>query len=350
MLVEEKYMWRSLQLALNGKGAVSPNPMVGAVIVCDGKIIGEGFHRRYGCPHAEVNAINSVKDKSLLTRATMYVSLEPCSHYGKTPPCSDLIIEKGIPNVVIACLDPYPSVAGRGAKRLRDAGVNVASGILEKEALELNKEFIAVQQCGMPYVYLKWAQSQDGFIDKKRESVEDGAPAILSNSFTQMFVHKKRSEVDAIMVGTNTAVLDNPRLNSRLWHGKNPCRILLDKDLRLSTQSNLLNGEIPTIIFTEKESGIDKKNVRYISISFDENLIKNILFRLKGEGINSLMVEGGRMLLQSFIDSCLWDEALIEIAKRNLLDGVPAPMIKGRQVDVKKWGSSQQIYLAVTQD
>ena len=349
MKVEERYMWRCLQLALNGKGLVSPNPMVGAVIVHSGKIIGEGFHRCYGGPHAEVNAINSVKNKSLLKDATMYVSLEPCSHHGKTPPCSDLILENQIPNVVVACSDPFPNVAGRGIAKLKEAGVNVKVGLLEREALELNKEFITAQQKGRPYIYLKWAKSRDGFIDRKRESAKDGTPAKLSNSFTQMLVHKKRTEIDAIMVGTNTACLDNPLLNARLWHGHNPTRIVLDRRLRINPNSNTLNDIAHTIVFTERDSSPrDRSTNEYISIKFDDDLIKNILFRLKEKGINSLMVEGGGILLQNFINKELWDEAFIETSNAVLSDGIPSPCIKGHLVDEYMWNGAKQTHLVST--
>ena len=227
---EEKYMQRCIELAGNGLCNVSPNPMVGAVIVCDGKIIGEGYHIRCGEAHAEVNAIRSVKDESLLERSTIYVSLEPCSHYGKTPPCADLIIEKKIPRIVIGCQDPFSKVAGRGIQKLRDAGREVIVGVLEAECRQLICKFITFHTFHRPYITLKWAESQDGFIDLNRTA---GNPVKLSTPLTSMIVHKKRSESDAIMVGTRTALLDNPSLTVRNWYGKNPIRIVLDKDLSL---------------------------------------------------------------------------------------------------------------------
>ena len=219
---EEKYMQRCIELAGNGLCNVSPNPMVGAVIVCDERIIGEGYHIRCGEAHAEVNAIRSVKDESLLERSTIYVSLEPCSHYGKTPPCADLIIEKKIPRIVIGCQDPFSKVAGRGIQKLRDAGREVIVGVLEAECRQLIRKFITFHTFHRPYITLKWAESQDGFIDLNRTA---GNPVKLSTPLTSMIVHKKRSESDAIMVGTRTALLDNPSLTVRNWYGKNPIRI-----------------------------------------------------------------------------------------------------------------------------
>ena len=232
MTKDELYMSRALQLAVNGVGYTSPNPMVGAVIVCDDKIIGEGYHRQCGEAHAEVNAVNSVRDKSLLKRSTIYVTLEPCSHWGKTPPCSKLIIESGIPNVVVGMTDPYKEVSGRGINMLREAGVDVKVGVLENECVALNKGFLSAQWNKRPYVMLKWAQSADGFIDVLREPGSDIAPVVISDKLNSVYVHKLRAEYDAIMVGTNTAIKDNPKLNVRRWDGKNPVRVLVDRNLR----------------------------------------------------------------------------------------------------------------------
>ena len=228
--VEEKYMARCIELAKGGRGNVSPNPMVGAVVVHKGRIIGEGFHRKCGEAHAEVNAIASVKDESLLKDSTIYVSLEPCSHYGKTPPCAELIIRKGIPRVVVGCLDPFPEVSGRGVRMLREAGVEVVTGVMEEEARALNKAFMTLQTKGRPYIILKWAQSEDGFIDRLRTDVSEPV-TVLSSPETSRLVHKLRSEVAAIMVGTRTALLDNPSLNVRHWSGNSPVRVVLDRRL-----------------------------------------------------------------------------------------------------------------------
>ncbi len=345
MIVDEKYMRRCLQLAQNGKGFVSPNPMVGAVIVHGGKIIGEGYHRIYGKPHAEVNAINSVKDKALLKESTIYVSLEPCSHYGKTPPCAQLIIDSGIPRVVVACLDPYPAVSGRGVKMLQNAGVEVTLGVLEKEALELNKEFFTVQSKKRPYIYLKWAQTQDGFIDIARDENLIPQPTPISNEFTKMLVHKERSEVSAIMIGTNTAIKDNPSLTTRLWYGKNPIRIVLDRKGRIPTDYTLFDGKVETIIFTEDLKDSSSENVIYHQARFDEHLLENILSFLQTRQISSVLVEGGRELLQSFIDKSLWDEAFVETSNVNFKVGIKAPNINGKILKKGYWRTSEVVHL-----
>ena len=247
---EEKYMRRCIELAKNGLCNVSPNPMVGAVIVCHGRIIGEGYHIRCGEAHAEVNAIRSVKDESLLKHSTIYVSLEPCSHYGKTPPCADLIIEKQIPRIVIGCQDPFSEVAGRGIQKLRDAGREVTVGILEEECQSLIRRFITFNTLHRPYITLKWAESADRFIDIERTS---GMPLILSSPLTSMLVHKKRAEADAIMVGRRTALLDNPSLTVRNWYGHNPIRVVLDRTLSLPNDLQIFDGNVPTLVFTEKK-------------------------------------------------------------------------------------------------
>ena len=327
MTSDIQYMRRCIQLAKNGLGRVSPNPMVGAVIVCDDKIIGEGYHRIYGEAHAEVNAINSVKDQSLLKRSTIYVSLEPCSHYGKTPPCADLIIEKQIPRIVIGCQDPFSKVAGQGIKKIKDAQREVVVGVLEKECLELMHTFITAHTKHRPYITLKWAQSTDGFIDKHRDS---GSAAKLSTDFTSMLVHKRRAEIDAIMVGTNTAVLDNPSLTVRNWYGSDPIRIVIDKNLRLSSQLNLFDGSIKTLVFTAKEnSHCNSELIEYIQIDFNNSTdsLQQMMNTLYKYNIHSVMIEGGSALLQSFIDAKLWDEAFVEISNTKLNDGIKAPIL-----------------------
>jgi len=331
MVVEDRYMRRCLQLAANGKGSVSPNPLVGAVIVNNGKIIGEGYHREYGKAHAEVNAINSVKDKSLLQDSTIYVSLEPCSHYGKTPPCSQLIIDSGIPRVVIATLDPYHEVSGRGVKMLRNAGIGVVIGVLEKESQELNKEFFCYNNKNRPYIYLKWAQTNDGFIDKKRYEDEVKCPTIISNELTQILVHKLRSQVSGIMVATNTAINDNPSLTTRFWHGQNPARLILDRTLRIPESNNLFDGSVNTYIFTEQvEEMIIRNNVTYIPLLCDKNMLNSLLNEIYKLKIDSLLVEGGAQLLDSFIKEGIWDEAFIEVSDQLFFEGKEAPMIKGK--------------------
>lgn len=348
MNIDESYMHRCLQLAALGRGFVSPNPMVGAVVVHNGLIIGEGYHRKYGEPHAEVNAIRSVKDKSWLKESTIYVSLEPCSHHGKTPPCSQLIIDSGIPRVVVATTDPFPQVSGRGIKMLRDAGIDVELGILESKALELNKEFFCRQINHRPYVYLKWAQTRDGFIDKERNENEPKTPTPISNDFTKMLVHKSRTEIAAIMIGTNTAIMDNPHLTSRLWYGKNPLRIVLDRTLRIPKDNHLFKDGGRTLIFTENDSiNISgySSNVEFIAVKFDLDIISNILSELNNRKIGSILIEGGKTLLQEFIDKKVWDEAFIEIANFHFYRGVPAPIIDGDTVSNEVWNGANLVHI-----
>lgn len=318
-------MKRCLQLARYGESYVSPNPMVGAVIVHAGNIIGEGYHQAYGQPHAEPNAINSVKDQTLLAQSTMYVTLEPCSHYGKTPPCADLIIKYKIPKVVIGMKDPNPKVAGNGIKKLLDAGVNVTVGVLENECSVLNKHFLTFQEKKRPYIALKWAQTSDGFIDIKRESAEI-APLKISNELTKILVHKQRAQNQAIMVGTNTALLDNPTLTVRNWSGRNPVRIVIDKSGRIPENYHLLNDNIKTLVYTEQEKE-SKENVEFITVRFDNDLLENLIQNIYEHNINSVLVEGGASFLQSFIDKGLWDEVSVEVSPMIIGDGLKAPVL-----------------------
>ena len=348
MIIEEKYMKRCLQLAANGRGLVNPNPMVGSVIVYKDKIIGEGYHREYGKAHAEVNAINSVKDKSLLSQSTIYVSLEPCSHYGKTPPCSQLIIDSKIPRVVVATLDPYPKVSGRGISMLKDAGIEVEVGILEEEARELNKEFFMYHTSNKPYVYLKWAQTRDGFIDKKREDNEPACPTIISNDLTQILVHKLRANVSAIMVATNTAVNDNPSLTTRMWFGKNPIRLILDRTGRIPKNYTIFDGSVPTYIFTEQVSEETQEDgVVYIPLIFDQDMLSNLLKYAYRLNITSILVEGGSQLLNTFIEKKLWNEAFIEISQNDFIDGRKAPLISGKVLNNSNVMTSQCLHLKI---
>jgi riboflavin biosynthesis protein RibD len=340
--MEIKYMSRCLQLAQQGAGYVAPNPMVGAVLVCDDVIIGEGYHQRYGEPHAEPNAIKSVKNPELLQKSTLYVSLEPCSHYGKTPPCADLIIKSGIPKVVIGTLDPNPKVAGRGVQLLQKAGIEVLVGVLDEECRELNKRFFTFQNLKRPYILLKWAQTQDGFIDKKRKDVSE-PPLLISNEITRQLTHKMRSENQSILVGTNTVLLDNPSLTVRNWSGKSPVRIAIDRQGRIPQNFNLLDGSIPTIIFTEK-SQPTAHNLEFIEINFDENLIRTILKKLYDHNIHSILIEGGTCLLKSFIASGLWDEANVEISPLVIHDGVEAPQLIAREVSCKVFENHKWLF------
>jgi len=327
MVVEEKYMARCIELARGGEGNTAPNPMVGAVIVHKGKIIGEGFHRKCGEAHAEVNAVASVRDEALLRDSTIYVSLEPCSHYGKTPPCAELIIRKGIPRVVVGTLDPFPEVSGRGVRMLREAGIEVVTGVLEEEARALNPAFMTFQIRKRPYVYLKWAQSADGFMDIRREDAS--VPSVLlSSAETLRRVHRLRSEVAAIMVGTRTALLDNPSLTVRHWAGRSPVRVVLDRTLKLPVGSHLLDGAVPTLVFTAVEVE-SRPNVEYVQIDFGQEVLSQVLQYLYEQNLNSLMVEGGAELQESFLDVGLWDEAWVETAPVVLGAGVKAPAVPG---------------------
>ncbi|MCD7900882.1 MAG: bifunctional diaminohydroxyphosphoribosylaminopyrimidine deaminase/5-amino-6-(5-phosphoribosylamino)uracil reductase RibD [Bacteroides sp.] len=323
MKEEEIYMRRCIQLAMNGKNNVAPNPMVGAVIVYDGKIMGEGYHVRCGEAHAEVNAIQAVKNPSLLKQSTMYVSLEPCSHYGKTPPCADRIIKEGIPRVVIGCPDPFLKVAGRGIQKLKDAGIDVTVGILEKECRQLISHFAIYNTQRRPYIILKWAESGDGFLDITRT---EGYPVKLSTDETRMLVHKKRAEADAIMVGPQTAILDNPSLTVRDWYGKSPVRVVVDKHLSLPPSLHLFDGTIPTWIYTIKEQP-NASNLTYITLNQEVDLLPQIMADLYERGIQTLLVEGGSKLLQSFLYDSLWDEIFVEKCYKRLVSGVKAPEI-----------------------
>ncbi len=314
----EQYLQRCLQLAKLGSGNVAPNPMVGCVIVLDDKIIGEGWHQEFGKAHAEVNAINSVADKQLLSKSTLYVSLEPCSHYGKTPPCVDLILQHKIPKVVVGIRDPFATVNGEGIAKLRTAGIEVITPVLENECASFNKRFFTFHQFKRPYIILKWAQSKDGFIGKMNERV------LISNPLSQIQVHKWRSEEQAIMVGTNTALTDNPKLNVREWFGKSPTRIVIDKDLKIPNHLNILDGSTETIIFnTKQKSSVEK--IKYIQLEKNNFSIKELLNQLHQLNIQSVLVEGGAILLQSFIDAGYWNEARVITGTILLNDGIKAP-------------------------
>ena len=319
-------MQRGFQLTKLGAGAVSPNPMVGCVVVYEGKIIGEGWHQKYGEAHAEVNAINSVLDKSLLSESTVYVTLEPCSHFGKTPPCADLLIKCQVKKVIVCNYDPNPLVAGQGIEKLRQAGIEVEVGLLEAEGRELNKRFFTYIEKKRPYIILKWAESADGFIAKKNyESVQ------ISNLLSRRFVHKMRSEEDAIMVGTNTAKYDNPTLNTRFWTGKNSLRVLIDKDLSLSKELNIFDNSQTTICYNLLKDKILENNI-FVKIPTNISIEQFIIQDLYRRKIQSIIIEGGTILLQSFIDLGLWDEAYILKSKLILEDGIKTPIIRGKEI------------------
>ena len=327
MNIHEKYIKRCIELAQNGLGTTYPNPMVGSVIVYENKIIGEGWHKKAGEPHAEVNAIRSVKDKSLLKKATIYVSLEPCSHFGKTPPCCDLIIANEIPNVVVGTIDPNEKVAGNGIKKLIAAGANVIVGVLENECYELNKRFFTFHNKQRPYIILKWAESQDGFLAPEKELNQERKPVWITNIYSRQLVHKWRSEEQAILVGTQTIIDDNPKLNTRDWSGNNPVRVVLDQNNRISKDSFILDDSLKTIVFTKSEISISAKNTTFEVIDFNQDVIPQILAVLYQNQIQSVIIEGGSQTLQSFIDINLWDEARIFIGKTTFEKGIKAPFL-----------------------
>ena len=318
------FIRRCIELAKKGKGYVSPNPMVGCVITKNGKIIGEGYHKKYGDHHAEVNAINNVNNKNLLKDATLYVNLEPCSHTGKTPPCSDLIIKYKISKVIIGCIDTFKEVNGKGVKRMRDAGIEVITGILEEESKLLNKRFFVFHRKKRPYIILKWAESCDGFIAPKKQS----KPLWLTSNKSKILVHKWRAEEDAILVGRITAEKDNPKLTVREVKGNNPVRIIIDNKLKLSNNLNIFNDDAETIIINLVVNKEREKNT-FIKIN-KENFIKTLLYVLYKKKIQSILIEGGSKTIQSFIDSNFWDEARVFKTNHSLNLGIKSPYIKGK--------------------
>lgn len=320
-------MGRCLELARSGLGSVAPNPMVGSVIVHRDTVIGEGYHQEYGKAHAEVNAINSVKNTDLLPHSTLYVNLEPCCHFGKTPPCTDLIIEKRIPHVVIGSVDPYDAVAGKGIARLRNHGIKVDVGILRNAALNLNKRFFTFHQKKRPYIILKWAQTADAFIDIERLPGTPARPTWITSEKLRMLVHKWRAEEQAIMVGTITALKDNPRLNVRDWSGRQPTRIVLDENLTLSSSLALFDNTQTTLVFNQLKNE-NSALTQWIKTDFaNPAFLQNILGVMAEKGLQSLIVEGGQKLLQTFISNDLWDEARIFQGNKFFVNGLRAPAL-----------------------
>lgn len=333
-------MYRCIELAKLAAGNVAPNPMVGAVLVNDERIIGEGYHKKFGEPHAEINCINSVeeKNKELIDKSTLYVSLEPCSHFGKTPPCTDLIIKSKIPKVVIGCKDVYKEVDGKGIKKLQDAGVEVITCVLEKECIELNKRFFTFHQQQRPYIILKWAESGDRKIETSHEpsaQVERGQRTFISNEYSNRLVHKWRSEEAAILIGTNTALQDDPSLTTRLWKGNNPIRLVIDMNLRLPSALKIFNKEVKTIIFN-KHKNEEAGDLIFYKIE-EENLIQQLVKVLYELNIQGMIVEGGAILLQSFIDAGLWDEArVIRNEQLTINNGINSPELKNMDLQKKE--------------
>lgn len=318
MAVDADYMGRALDLAALGREWVSPNPMVGCVIVQNNQIIGEGFHQKYGENHAEVNAIQSVKDKSLLEGSTVYVTLEPCNHYGKTPPCTNILIESKVKKIIICDVDPSPKVSGRGIERLRQAGIEVEVGLLQERGKKLNQRFFKAHQTGIPYIILKWAETADGYISK-----EDKSPVKISNTTTDVTVHRWRAEEDAILVGKNTVISDNPRLNVRHWmEGKNPVRVILDSQLEIPSNYNIFDDTQPTLVFN------DLKAEKYGNTEWIQTTEWQAVFKiLKEKGIFSVLVEGGKKTLESLMELQLFDEIRVIKSDFILGKGYEAPRL-----------------------
>ncbi len=319
-------MQRCLQLAENGLGTTYPNPMVGSVIVHNDRIIGEGWHRKAGEPHAEVMAVRSVKNPELLKEATIYVSLEPCSHFGKTPPCSDLILEKGIPNIVVGTVDPFAAVAGKGIQKLREAGRTVVVGVLEHECQWLNRRFFTFHNEQRPYIILKWAQTADGFIAPLEKEAQK--PVWISNAYARQKVHQWRSEEQAILVGTKTVLDDNPQLNTRDWYGNAPVRIVLDREGKIDRSYRIMDGSQPTLVITEAKKSLLDDRVDYQNCIFDSSLPQQIARILHQKGLQSVIIEGGSKTLQLFIDAGVWDEARVFESAEQWGQGIPAPRLE----------------------
>jgi diaminohydroxyphosphoribosylaminopyrimidine deaminase/5-amino-6-(5-phosphoribosylamino)uracil reductase len=318
----ELYMKRAMELARLGSGYVSPNPLVGCVIVHQGRIIGEGWHKKYGQAHAEVNAIEAVSDKSILKESTLYVNLEPCSHTGKTPPCANLIIDHQLSKVILANADSNPLVGGKGIQRLRDAGITVIPEVLSKEGHELNKRFFTYMECKRPYIILKWAETSDGFIARKNNDSR-----WISDEYSRQLVHKWRTEEDAVLVGSGTAWYDNPMLNVRDWSGRDPVRIVIDRHLKLGPNLNVFNGNQPTICYNLVKDEA-RKNLLFVQLE-PENFVRSLVQNLYTRHIQSVLVEGGAQILNSFIKAGLWDEARIFISPQQFHTGIASPKLCG---------------------
>lgn len=325
-----------IELAENGAGHVAPNPLVGAIVAHKGRIIGQGFHQKFGGPHAEVLAIESVTDKALLAESTLYVNLEPCCHFGKTPPCTDLIIQNRIPEVVIGCQDLYKEVAGKGIEQLKGAGIKVSTGVMETECLELNRRFFTFHRLNRPYIILKWAETKDSYIAR-----EDQTSRWISSEPSRVLLHKWRSEESAIMIGTNTALLDNPQLTVRHVAGSNPVRVVMDRTLRLPTDLNLFDRSARTFVFNEEKNEVKQENLEYIKVSFNEAILENVMIALYERQILSCMVEGGARLLNSFISHKLWDEARVFVSPDTFGMGLRSPLFNRRDFEASKVGPDE---------
>lgn len=332
-------MQRCIELAQLGLGRTYPNPLVGCVIVHEKQIISEGWHQKAGDAHAEVNAIQSIGNKEILKNSTLYVSLEPCAHHGKTPPCADLIIQHQIPRVIVGTSDPFAKVNGLGIQKMKEAGIEVKIGVREQKSKELNKRFFTFHEKKRPYILLKWAETKDGFM-----APADQNQKWISSPFSKQLVHKWRTEEQGILVGTATAKIDNPQLNARLWEGNQPIRMVLDRDLKLNSNLNLWDKTQKTLVFTE-QSKENSRNLEYISVSFDEHLAEQILKELHKRQIQSIIIEGGKQTLETFIRKGLWDEARVFKSSENWGAGIPSPEISGQLIECRSIGNDNlEIY------
>ena len=329
---DEIYMKRCLELAALGLGKTYPNPMVGSVIVHQDKIIGEGWHRKAGEAHAEVHAVNSVKNKSLLKEATLYVSLEPCAHVGKTSPCAELIIKHKIPKVVVGCIDTFSLVSGKGIELMRNAGIDVKVGVLEEDCKNSHKRFFTFHNKKRPYIILKWAETQDGFIAALNQ--KKGKPFWITSPESKILVHKWRTEEAAILVGTATAEQDNPELSARLWDGNQPLRLVIDRSLKLSPNLKIFDAQANTIVFTENTH--DNHEFKIIQNIPFKSVPTEMMLELYKRNIHSIIIEGGKKTLHSFIELNLWDEARVFIGEQSLLKGVSAPKLNSKPIKREK--------------
>jgi len=347
MTKDEFFMQRCFELAALGAGSVAPNPLVGSVIVHNEKIIGEGYHQKYGDPHAEVNAINAVKDKSLLSEATIYVNLEPCAHHGKTPPCTDLIVSHKLKRVVISNRDPFEQVDGKGIDRLKNAGIEVTTGVLEKKGRWLNRRFFTFHEKKRPYVILKFAQTIDGYLDSFRTEEDNEEPLKITSDQMNRLVHKWRSEESSILVGRNTVLLDNPSLTTRLWPGKNPLRLVIDPELQIKEDKKVMCDGNHTWIFNALKTDYCENNLCYIQINDASEFHTEILTYLYKSDIQSVIIEGGAATLSRFIEAKMWDEARIITGQIRIGVGISAPDIHGKLHSSELIGNELlQVYLS----
>ncbi|UTW62573.1 bifunctional diaminohydroxyphosphoribosylaminopyrimidine deaminase/5-amino-6-(5-phosphoribosylamino)uracil reductase RibD [bacterium SCSIO 12741] len=341
MGTDEQYMKRCFELASNGLGQVSPNPLVGCVVVRKGKIIGEGYHRQYGGPHAEPNAIRSVSHNEWLKESTLYVNLEPCAHHGKTPPCADLIIASQIPRVVISVKDPFPLVKGRGIEKLIQAGVEVKTGVLEKEGEFLNRRFLTFHRKQRPYILLKWAQTADGFMDRIK-SDKKHKPLKISNKTNSTLVHTWRSQEDAICVGRKTVEADNPSLTVRYVTGSQPVRIILGRNVKPDQSRAVLDDSVKTLVYNQNLEEV-QGNTHWIKVTSEESFLSEVLTDLYQKGIQSVLVEGGAQLHHSFLGTDLWDEIRITTSDQYIGEGVAAPTVNQNYQDEFATGSGNKV-------